>query len=223
MVGLTDDVWGYVKFIQSVVSSYVCSKFGETCMMLNPSGLEKAKKARDNFFMKFAEEDQYEALKNLQDIFSKEHLPDLTNEKYSGEFLHNNGHWTHIGRNVKKTTKDMPKLREALLKLIYENTPIEKRFDDVVNPMGTYHVPGLGRAQATAILMIVFPEKYGVWNQISEDCLKDWDMWPKLIHGESMGNHYQRINEKLKELAEELSKDGRRVNFWILDYLFWYK
>jgi hypothetical protein len=211
-----------VKFIQGVVSSYVCSIFGEASKMLNLSGLEKAKKARDNFFKNPG--GPLEVPKKLQDIFSKEHLPYLTKEKYR-EFLlqDNNEHWSNIDRHVTKTTKDMPKLREALLKLIYEKTPIEKRFDDVVNPMGTYHVHGLGKAQATAILMIVFPEQYGVWNQISQDCLKDWGRWPKYRLGESKGNQYRRINGLLKQLADELSNDGRRVNLWILDYLFWYR
>jgi len=192
-------------------------------MMLNPSGLEKAKKARDNFF-KNPGSAPLEVPKNLRDIFLEDNLPNLTEEKYR-EFLNpdDNNHWSNIYRHVKKTTKYMPKLREALLKLIDEKTPIEKRFDDVVNPMGTYHVPGFGRAQATAILMIVFPEQYGVWNQISEDCLKDWDMWPELIQGESKGNQYRRINDSLKRLAKDLSYDGRKVNLWILDYLFWYR
>ena len=105
----------------------------------------------------------------------------------------------------------MPKLREMLVELLDESIPIEKRFKDAVEA-----VPGIGKAIVTAILQIVFPEEYGVWNNTSEAGLRALKIWPKFDHGESIGSKYIKINKILKELSKELE-----IDLWTLDSLWW--
>ena len=96
----------------------------------------------------------------------------------------------------------MPLLREVLADLINDDKAIEERFDYAVDT-----VPGMGKAVVTAILQIVFPEKYGVWNNTSEGGLKALNLWPDFQRGESAGNRYSKINQILIQLAAELKID----------------
>lgn len=98
-----------------------------------------------------------------------------------------------------------------LMDLLDESKPIEERF---TNAIGS--VPGIGRAIITAVLQIVYPDKYGVWNNTSEAGLRVLNIWPKFEHGESVGRKYVKINEVLKALSRELN-----IDLWTLDSLWW--
>ena len=148
----------------------------------------------------------------FQPLFSADHLVQLT----EGEFrdflmLKNNRHWSGLHRLGPKMCIDMPLLRRALAVLIDEDRPIEERLDDV-----TRQINGMGKAVATAILLIVFPAKYGVWNRTSEGGLKALDLWPASDRGASLGQRYAQINEVLNRLARDL-----KIDLWALDMLWW--
>jgi len=76
----------------------------------------------------------------------------------------------------------MPALRASLRSLFDESRPIEQRFDEAITT-----VPGMGKALATAILVVAFPEKYGVWNKTSEESLRALEIWPEFQWGTSAG------------------------------------
>jgi hypothetical protein len=105
----------------------------------------------------------------------------------------------------------MPALRASLRSLFDESRPIEQRFDEAITT-----VPGMGKALATAILIVAFPEKYGVWNNTSEASLRALEIWPEFQWGTSAGQKYARVNSILNELAEDLG-----VDLWALDALHW--
>jgi hypothetical protein len=84
------------------------------------------------------------------------------------------------------------------------------RLDHVFKTM-----PGIGRAIATAVLHVLHPDKYGVWNGTSENGMKFCGVWPSFERGESAGMRYLRINEMLLRLAGDLN-----VNLWVLDMLW---
>jgi len=155
-----------------------------------------------------------EVLAHYQPIFSPDRLSNLTLEDFSSFlYFENNKHWTGLHRHVGKLTADMNALRQALAILLSENRPIVERFDEVV---GASMVRGLGKGLATAILLIAYPDRYGVWNNTSEAALKQMGIWPKFDKGMTIGQRYAVINDLLKELSSELG-----VDLWTLDVLFW--
>lgn len=155
-----------------------------------------------------------EVLTRYQPIFSPDRLSNLTLEDFSSFlYFENNKHWTGFHRQTGRLTADMNALRRALAILIDENRPIAQRFDEVV---GASMVRGLGKGLATAILLIAYPDRYGVWNNTSEAALKQMGIWPKFDKGMTIGQRYAVINDLLKELSSELG-----VDLWTLDVLFW--
>jgi len=157
-------------------------------------------------------ESRDEVMRRFQPIFSIEHLPDLSQEEFHAFLLlKNNQHWSGLQRHSPKMCADMPLLRSALTALIDETQPIESRLDQAAT---TVH--GMGKAVATAILLIVYPEKYGVWNSTSEGGLKALNLWPRFERGESLGDRYAKINQILNQLANDL-----QIDLWTLDVLWW--
>ena len=75
----------------------------------------------------------------------------------------------------------------------------------------------MGRATITAILLIAFPDKYGVWNSTSEGALKRLDIWPKFDHGETFGERYIKVNDVLLNLRNDL-----KLDLWTLDAVFYF-
>lgn len=129
-------------------------------------------------------------------------------------FLHyeNNHHWKGIYRHKRKLLNDFEATRQAIEVLVDESLPLAERFDRALGS-----VPGLGRAVATAILLVVYPDRYGVWNTISEEALRQLDLLPVFPRGATAGQRYQAINERLNDLAQALGLD-----LWALDAL-WYE
>jgi len=148
-----------------------------------------------------------------QPIFSLNNLPNLTVEEFSS-FLYseNNKHWSGLHRNVGKLTADMNKLLHALAILLDENRPLAERFDEVVS--GSM-VKGLGKGLATAILLVAYPDRYGVWNNTSEAALRQMGIWLEFDRNMTLGKRYAIINDLLRKLSDELG-----VDLWTLDALF---
>jgi hypothetical protein len=61
---------------------------------------------------------------------------------------------------------DMAALREALSVLLDESRDISDRLNHA-----TSMVYGMGKNVATAILLVAYPDNYGVWNNRSESVL----------------------------------------------------
>lgn len=77
-------------------------------------------------------------------------------------------------------------------------------------------VAGLGRAVITAILQVVYPDKYGVWNNTAEAGMKQLGLWPDMPRTASFGERYEKVNAVLHEVASEMG-----VDLWTLDMLWW--
>ncbi len=78
-------------------------------------------------------------------------------------------------------------------------------------------VSGMGKAVASAILLVAYPDKYGVWNNISEAALRELGIFPDATRGESTGQRYEQVNNVLLRLASDLG-----IDLWTLDALLWY-
>jgi len=147
-------------------------------------------------------------------VFSSSNISNLSWEDFGG-FLKfkNNHHWRGIDRQADKLKPKFDKVREALAKFLDENYSIESRIDEM------FKVGGIKKATATPILMVAYPpDRYGVWNGISEASLKELGLWPEQsVKGLSCGKIYKLFNEILLKLSKAMD-----VDLWTLDAIFWY-
>lgn len=146
-------------------------------------------------------------------VFHPEHIPELTHGEFTSFlYFENNHHWTGLYRQGLRAASDMETLQNALGVLLDEGRPIASRFLDAIAT-----VTGLGKGIATAILLVAHPQRYGVWNNTSEAGLRQIGLWPEFEHGDGLGGRYEKVNEVLVKLAEDLG-----IDLWTLDALWWY-
>jgi hypothetical protein len=152
-----------------------------------------------------------------QKVFSPEHLPDLTKEGFQ-DFLkfENNQHWRPLFRQQAMITENMDELRKALIYLVDESIPLEKRLEKLRPKGGEPWIKGLSKAIITPILLISQPDKFGVWNGVSENGMKTVGVWPPIKTTAPFSEKYLAINEILLELSVRLELD-----LWTLDGLWW--
>lgn len=125
-------------------------------------------------------------------------------------FKHNH-HWTGLERLGRPAAKDMGILREAIATLVDETKPLPQRFDKALAMLN-----GVGVGTFTPMLLLAYPDRYGVWNGTSEPEMRERGFWPTFPRGASEGEKYQVVNSVLLELAGELG-----VDLWTLDALWW--
>lgn len=158
-----------------------------------------------------------QVLTRFQPLFDLENLNNLTEEEFR-EFLlfKNNLHWNGLHRLGPAICADMNRLRDALKILLNEKESIQVRLNKLIPKHDSAYVPRLGRAVLTPILMISHPEKYGVWNNVSEASMKLLSLWPEMERGLSFGDRYEKVNAVLLEVAENVG-----IDLWTLDSLWW--
>ena len=146
-------------------------------------------------------------------LFNPINLKYLSKEEFNSFLLiKNNFHWEGIHRQNSLLTSDMGKLIKGLLILLDESKILKDRLE-LLFPKGKEpFIKGLGKAVLTPILLVVYPDKYGVWNQKSEAALKKLNLFPEFHRGDSFSNKYIRINQALLDLKETYS-----ISLWQLD------
>lgn len=153
-----------------------------------------------------------EVLQRYQPVFRPDRLKDLAEDTFrSFLYFENNKHWTGLHRQVGVLTKDMDRLRSALAVLLDEGQPLPQRFTQAVNM-----VKGMGKALASAVLLVAYPDRYGVWNSTSESALQILNIWPEFEPKMSVGEKYERLNKLFLQLARDLE-----VDLWTLDWIWW--
>jgi hypothetical protein len=157
-------------------------------------------------------EPQDVVLARFQPVFSPEHVAEITAEEFrSFLLLENNHHWSGLHRQSTRMCADMDKLREALSILADETRPVADRVDQ-----GSGMILGMGKNVVSAILLVMHPDRYGVWNTRSEARMKRFGIWPDFDRGESFGNRYVKVNQVLLQLRDVL-----QIDLWTLDALWW--
>ncbi len=152
-----------------------------------------------------------------QSIFSPASLPNLEAEDFKGFLrMSNNHHWKGISRHSGKMTDDMTLLRRALSILVDESRSLEDRLRDLRPKNKDPMVKGLARSVITPILLVSYPDKYGVLNQIAETAMQKMGVWPSIPAGADFATEYTLVNEQLVAIAKELGTD-----LWTLDGLWW--
>ena len=155
--------------------------------------------------------EQQLVLLKYQPIFSQNGITKLTKEDYlSFLSFKNNCHWTGLERKGRNATHDMESLRDALTILLNDSISISERL-----PRATAIVTGMGKAIATSILLVAYPQKYGVWNGTSEKALKILQIFPS--ERLSDGLKYKATNDVFQRLSSDLE-----IDLWTLDALWWH-
>lgn len=159
---------------------------------------------------------QSQAVEFCGRLFHPSRLNELTKEKFKNFLLFkNNKHWTGIHRQSGKITEDMDRLKSTLAILLDESKPLKGRLDTLFPPREKSRIKGLGRAVATPILMVVYPEKYGVYNRISEAGLETIELLPKFKLSDPFSKRYLAVNNVLLGIASE-----RNVPLYLVDTMF---
>jgi len=136
-----------------------------------------------------------------QQIFSPGNIENLRKADVEG-FLDWQGRWSGLFRQKGRIVSDMEQLKRTLAILLDENKDIQNRLNRLM-PNEPGYVKGLGRAVITAILHLVYPDKYGVYNRTVEQGLNELNRMPKFDRGERFGSRYCKINKALDNLARE--------------------
>lgn len=128
------------------------------------------------------------------------------------EFLRfeNNRHWWNLHHETERLSRHFELVRDALVGLVDEDRQLIERVDEIGD------VPGLSSDLYTAVLLIAFPDRYGVWSGISEAAMRRLGLWPDIVDGSSEGETYAAVNEMLLTVAADLD-----VDLWTLDALWW--
>lgn len=147
-------------------------------------------------------EEERQVIERYGAMFSPSNIERLTKEDFASFLLiKNNRHWEGIHRQVNIITSDMPKLREALAILLDESRPLKERLDVLFPKNDSGMIKGLGRAIVTPILLMVYPNKYGVYNTKSEQGLEAIGMLPNLKR-KSFAEKYVAVNDALNKVAD---------------------
>jgi hypothetical protein len=146
---------------------------------------------------------QKAAMDYYGNYFKPENLGNITQDGFKDFLLlKNNKHWSGIHRQP-QIYEDMDRLRECLAILLDESKPIEKRLDVIVPKGKPPFIAGLGRAVLTPILMCVYPEKYSVYNRISDQGL---DMLGRnsIKDSDPFSKRYVSLNAACHQLSIEV-------------------
>jgi hypothetical protein len=172
-------------------------------VLMNPEMKQEVRNIIENRDVVFA---------RYQPVFKLENIPMLSEEVFrSFLYFENNRHWSGLYRHLSALCADMELLRSTLSILLDPTRPLASRFDEA-----TGRIKGLGKALATAILLVSYPDSYGVWNNTSEKALREIGLWREFVRGRTPGQQYEKINTLLIKLASDLG-----IDLWTLDALMW--
>lgn len=148
---------------------------------------------------------QKAAVDHYGKLFRPENIASLTQEQFKAFLLFkNNKHWAGIHRQS-NIYAEMDRLRAALLALLDESQPIQSRLDKITHKSDPLYIKGLGRAVLTPILMCVYPEKYAVYNRISDEGLTRLGL-NKTKPNDSFGNRYAAVNDACHQIANQINQ-----------------
>lgn len=149
-------------------------------------------------------------------MFNPTNLDNLTAEDFKSFLLiKNNKHWEGIHRQGNMITSDMEKLKSVLKLLLDESKPIKERIDRIMPKNKPPMIKGLGRAALTPVLLVVYPNKYGVYNSVVEAGMKRFGKFPS-FKNESFAEKYVIINELINNLAKQ-----NELSLWQMDEVWW--
>lgn len=157
---------------------------------------------------------QKAALDRYHKLFSPANLATLTQENFKNFLVFkNNRHWNGINRQP-GIYADMERLRACLGILLDESIPIASRLDAILPKSGEPFIKGLSRAVLTPILMCAYPDRYAVYNRISEEALTRMGR-VALKASDPFSTRYVALNDACRQIATEI-----RQPLYLVDSMF---
>jgi hypothetical protein len=157
---------------------------------------------------------QKAALEYYGKYFKPENLGNITQDGFRAFLLFkNNKHWTGIHRQP-LIYEDMNRLRECLGIILDESKPIQQRLDIIMPKGKSPFIAGLGRAVLTPILMCVYPDKYSVYNRISDEGLSMLGR-NRIKDSDAFSKRYVSLNAACHQLSDEI-----RQPLYLIDTMF---
>ena len=176
------------------------------------------KNTKERFSLENSEElaQEQAVIAEYSKVFSPDHIDDLQWGKVHDFLIKSkNNHWDDLQRNSGILEANFDKLKIALKILLDESLPIRERLRETVSARGEFKAPGMAEALATAILTVVFPKKYAVYNG---KVVKALD----LIHNKKYPkNHFVDQYEEFNKYANDLAKQNG-ISLWELDWVWLY-
>ena len=157
---------------------------------------------------------QKAALDHYGKYFAPANLKNITVDGFKGFLLiKNNRHWAGIHRQA-GIYADFEKLWQCLAILLDEKEPIEKRLDTIIPKDRPPMIRGLGRAVLTPILMCVCPDRYAVYNRISDEGLTMLGRNP-IRQSDPFSARYAALNRACHEISAEIGQP-----LYLIDSMF---
>lgn len=156
-----------------------------------------------------------EVLQRYQPLFAPEAVEYLDQDDFlSFLYFENNHHWTSLYRQKKFLVNEFEQVKRTLALIVNEGRPLTERLNLAFQDPA-YSVKGLGRSLVTPILLVVYPDKYGVWNGKSDRGINELGIYPAFERGSGFGDRYSIFNAALLRLRDELG-----IDLWTLDTLW---
>lgn len=121
-----------------------------------------------------------------------------------------NRHWWNLHRHEPVLVRHFELVREVLVELLGPKGTIGERIDAIGD------IPGFTTDLYTAILLVAYPDEFGVRSAISDSAMERLGLMPDFDEDVSVGQQYEAVNEMLAATAQELG-----VDLWTLDALWW--
>lgn len=135
--------------------------------------------------------------------FLPQNLSNVTQDGFKDFLLlKNNKHWSGLHRQP-QIYENMDRLRECLEILLDETKPLEQRLDVIVPKGKPPFIRGLGRAVITPVLMCVYPDKYAVYNRISDQGLELLGR-NTIRESDPFSKRYASLNAACHQLSAEI-------------------
>jgi hypothetical protein len=103
-----------------------------------------------------------------------------------------------------RIVRDISRFREMLLYLLNEKISVEQRFQSVVE--GDFHIEGVGKGLASALLMDFNMDKYCLWNNKTEMGLNVLG-WQVYDLSDGRGIKYVKVLTALKKLRDDIAPE----------------
>jgi len=161
--------------------------------------------------------DEREIIEKYGRIFSFDKIDELKLEDFSN-FLDfsENKHWDGLQRNKKILISNFSQIKEGLKILLDESRDLVERLNILINKDSNY-IKGMNKGTLTPILHVVFPKKYGVYNNKTINAMNELGFLNQDFRkAKSFGEKYKILNDILLEKSNLFN-----LTLWQLDY-FWH-
>lgn len=157
--------------------------------------------------------DEREVIAKFGKIFHPNNLDNLTADEFRSFYsFTQNRHWHGLERTA-GLAKDFSKIKKTLKILLDETIPIKERIRRIRDKKSPDFQEGFGFASYTPILLMVYPTKYCVINEIVKEALERTGLYRDFDKEEWIV--YDEVNKLVVEFAQK-----NNLSLWKIDSLW---